>query len=938
MRHILLTFSLASRYVGLALVLWAPLAAAAESPVTCVFPVGAEKTDVATKKLADDIFVCDLSNGEYAVVSNAENASSSSTAADGKQEAFASSDANLVTGDTNGVADIFLKNLATQQVTQRVSVATDGSQANGASNAPAMSTKGGFVAFKSAATNLAASDDLGADVFVHDLASGATVHLGRLLGEAPYGFFGILPAPAGNGRYVAVRRDWLGSLTSWWKDHPAPATDFDIGVTLQGYTADSTPRVRQYLDWYFKVSNPGPKATNVNVVVTPGAAEIVAMPPQCLQEGTAIRCVIDNIASNSFAEGIITVLPTATGPQTSHATVSADETVSESNKENNSIPPLDFNVGSAFVQLVPTLTEPSSTVHAGERVDYSFAIENKGTSIIRNVKAKITVGSPGEVGIPQGCEKNGDGSNGFTCSVDTLYNSIGVTFQVTPASASDAFSVTLTVESVDTATATVLKTVAVAEASSDLQVVELIPPATAQAGVPLDFDFTVINAGPSNASNVVLTATLGAAGTISVPSNCDAVGTTGFRCAIGSLASGASIVNKITATPATNVDFPVTLSLQGLDADPKADNNSKTATKTGIAAPAANLKAVLTPPSGTVRANEWVLYSFTTSNAGPSDATGVVFTATLESGGVISTPHGCQTVNAKSFTCAGLVSGDFYVNPAAAGDLRVKISVAGAAPDPDPSDNTDVHVLKVAPAATDLKASLTAVSNSLRVGDVQEYSFSVENLGQQAATGVVVTVDFGAGVEVAGPNDCTVKGGQTRCTVNQLDDGRALSAKLRAGASVAGMLNAKLTVTAATFDPNPANNVVNLATPVAALPDGDLSLTIKVAKKSIKLGKRFMITANVRNQNRNSAAEGVAFRTILPEGLDYGGGVGCAYDQSKRLVACNLGTVAAKKKKPVKLQLLGVAKGGYKQTFEVSGLITDRSRGNNAVSLVLLVK
>ncbi len=50
--------------------------------------------------------------------------------ANGQYVAFDSDATNLVSGDINGVSDIFVRNLATG-VTQRVSVASDGTQANG---------------------------------------------------------------------------------------------------------------------------------------------------------------------------------------------------------------------------------------------------------------------------------------------------------------------------------------------------------------------------------------------------------------------------------------------------------------------------------------------------------------------------------------------------------------------------------------------------------------------------------------------------------------------------------------------------------------------------------------------------------------------------------------------------------------------------------------
>lgn len=87
---------------------------------------------------------------------------------DGRYAAFYSNATNLVPGDTNGRNDIFVHDLLTG-VTERVSVASDGTQANGDSLRPALSGNGRFVTFESAATNLVEGDTNGqVDIFLHD--------------------------------------------------------------------------------------------------------------------------------------------------------------------------------------------------------------------------------------------------------------------------------------------------------------------------------------------------------------------------------------------------------------------------------------------------------------------------------------------------------------------------------------------------------------------------------------------------------------------------------------------------------------------------------------------------------------------------------------------------------------------------------------------------
>jgi Tol biopolymer transport system component len=97
-----------------------------------------------------------------------------SVSADGRYVAFCSFAGNLVSGDTNGVSDVFVYDRQTDTL-RRISVATGGAQANAESRSPVMSADGSCVAFASFASNLVSGDTNGAwDIFIHDLATGAT--------------------------------------------------------------------------------------------------------------------------------------------------------------------------------------------------------------------------------------------------------------------------------------------------------------------------------------------------------------------------------------------------------------------------------------------------------------------------------------------------------------------------------------------------------------------------------------------------------------------------------------------------------------------------------------------------------------------------------------------------------------------------------------------
>ena len=99
----------------------------------------------------------------------------------GSYVVFVSSASDLVAGDTNGVMDIFWHSIA-GGTTERVSIGDDESQGNGAAVAtiPAVSNDGRYVLFVSSASNLVANDTNGAaDVFLRDRTGGTTTLISR---------------------------------------------------------------------------------------------------------------------------------------------------------------------------------------------------------------------------------------------------------------------------------------------------------------------------------------------------------------------------------------------------------------------------------------------------------------------------------------------------------------------------------------------------------------------------------------------------------------------------------------------------------------------------------------------------------------------------------------------------------------------------------------
>ncbi|HVR44160.1 MAG TPA: hypothetical protein VMS56_12035 [Thermoanaerobaculia bacterium] len=174
--------------------------------------------------------------------------------ADGRFVAFGSRADNLVPGDTNGVMDVFVHDRHTGK-TERVSVDSLGVQGNHASGplfgggGPSMSPDGRFVAFGSFADNLVPEDTNGVgDVFVHDRESGVTERVSVTSDGAQANASSCcFPSISADGRVVSfvseadnlAPNDTNGGRDVYVHDRMTGVTEF-VSVAIDGTAAGAT--------------------------------------------------------------------------------------------------------------------------------------------------------------------------------------------------------------------------------------------------------------------------------------------------------------------------------------------------------------------------------------------------------------------------------------------------------------------------------------------------------------------------------------------------------------------------------------------------------------------------------------------------------------------------------------------------------------------------
>jgi TolB protein len=155
---------------------------------------------------------------------------------DGRYVAFTSEATNLVPGDRNRSADVFLRDLRTHS-SVLISRSASGGAANGRSGNPAVSADGRFVAFQSQASDLIcarrcppAVEDINllSDVFLFDRVRGLMIRISA----GPGGWAEESAAP---------QVDAAGDVIAFTSRHPIDAqddrNDFDLFVRVQSLSA-----------------------------------------------------------------------------------------------------------------------------------------------------------------------------------------------------------------------------------------------------------------------------------------------------------------------------------------------------------------------------------------------------------------------------------------------------------------------------------------------------------------------------------------------------------------------------------------------------------------------------------------------------------------------------------------------------------------------------
>jgi len=233
------------------------------------------------------------------------------TSANGQIVSIVSLASNLVSGDTNRVHDVFMRDRSAG-TTERVSIDSGGVEGDGGSLCPSLSADGDVIAFASFATNLVAGDTNRTwDVFIHDRGTSSTLRATVDLGGGQADSGGDLPnlsADGGTVSYTSLSSDLVTADTNGVRDvfvrdaHVAIWCNYDSGVAGTHGVPSLTPSANPVIGATITVdlSNSLGSPTVGLFVLGPQRAKIPTHGGELLVDPSLIVPISFSFGSDSF--------------------------------------------------------------------------------------------------------------------------------------------------------------------------------------------------------------------------------------------------------------------------------------------------------------------------------------------------------------------------------------------------------------------------------------------------------------------------------------------------------------------------------------------------------------------------------------------------------------------------------------------------------------
>ncbi len=343
----------------------------------------------------------------------------------------------------------------------------------------------------------------------------------------------------------------------------------DLAITKSG---PATAIAGTQVTYDITVTNNGPSdATSVSVAdPTPAGYTFASATAPC---AGGFPCALGTVAAGANVAFQVTydIDPATTGGVTNTATVSSATT--DPNGANDSASATTTVSGEADLGVIKT--GPASAV-AGGQVTYTITVDNAGPS----QGASVSLADPTPAGYTF-ASATAPCAGGFPCALGDMAPgatvAVDVTFDVDPSTTGDVTN-TATVSSPTTdpnATNDSSSATTTIGADADLSIVKTVDNNAVQQGETVTYTLAVSNAGPSDATNVVITDNLPQGQVLVSTSGCFEDPSGAPTCSIGTVAAGSTVAVTLTAQVQRATGLQTnTASVDSDTTDPVSANNT----------------------------------------------------------------------------------------------------------------------------------------------------------------------------------------------------------------------------------------------------------------------------------------------------------------------------------------------------------------------------
>ncbi len=587
----------------------------------------------------------------------------------------------------------------------------------------------------------------------------------------------------------------------------------------------------ELLIYAINVRNEGPSDAQAVIVTDtlPAQVNYLSSTDHCVEGPTgSLVCTLGKVAAGEQASFLVTVqVPVDVFSGTilyNTATVGSatplDPTSILTDDEETHV--IEPPMAPADLSILKTAT-PSTVVAGRDTLTYTLLVVNHGPARATDVEVVDS--------LPAGLTLiDAQASQGF------CWNSVQCSLGVIEVNKSATITIHARIDA-DVPTGTVITNTAMVRASqpdpdptnntsstpvdvitlTDLSILKLDQPDPATPGTIMTYTLTVVNHGPSDAQDVVVTDALPAGLTFVGSSPANTTGPAPLTWNLGALAAGETTQITLWVMIAPDVTDPFTNTAVVGSSTPESNPANNTSTTVTGLDPLADLSIAKDGQPHIALNGSVVTYTLTVHNLGPSDAQNVVVSDWL--------PGEAEYVSAQPTPAGGpnpltWALGTLPVNATRQITVVVRVadwavdnftnlaSVTSSTPDPQPENNEDDETTTITGVA-DLSIIKEALPNPVLPENEMHYLLTVHNAGPSPALNVIVSDTLPAEVRLLSAEP-SADGGPTPLTWNlgtmQVGETRQITLAVFVEAWANGVFTNTARVGSETPDPNPNDN------------------------------------------------------------------------------------------------------------------------------------